>query len=585
MSNDLTAKLDKLRGLAAQESKTPETTSAEPAKRRTRKLFNDAATEQDNALKTEIQVENTKIFKILVDSNLENEEQVEKIEEMLLFDFAEEDNQSRQEALTEVRAIIKALIEDFTAQNKDSIELAQNNPLSELTENIREVFENYNELCKGRSDLKDKLKIVQGYIEQSGGEDQLIKSLAEAQDKKVEKDRLETDKTEAESKLSSAEDVLKAARSTEIYHARELQELEQAGFFAKTFSGEHKRSVEIHTKSLAEAKAEKSEAQATQAEAKETFESSDTALTSFLDSSNYHIYEEILSILDIGDADFKEALSNIATQTLKYIEDTETSMTGVRNQLEKLLTDVRGCLDVSVNTSDKISVLQQALSNAQGKNALGYEQFVEDSSKKEAIEGLEGLGEYETRKITESATAYMSEMKRSVNSTTQISGNVVTHQTTLAQLKTDLENGLSDAESQLVQAVSTSAATGQTMLQRTQRLASMAQAIVSRSMFSKEMDETLLNVADDFRSQIESQMARNNDIEGFAENIKQLTEALDTKNDATITLAGQQQDLVERLNVNIEKLKQSNADAEEIDSVIALNTAKQKAPAPAPAAG
>jgi hypothetical protein len=171
----------------------------------------------------------------------------------------------------------------------------------------------------------------------------------------------------------------------------------------------------------------------------------------------------------------------------------------------------------------------------------------------------------------------MSEVKRSVNATTQISGNVVTHQTTLTQLRTDLENGLADAESQLLNAVSTSAATGQTMLQRTQRMASMAQSIISGSMFRNEMDETLDGVISDFHSQLQSQAARNSDINGFSEAISQLTQALDAKNDATIAHAGQQQELIEKLQVSIEKLKQSNRDAEEIDTVIASQTAERAA--------
>jgi len=265
---------------------------------------------------------------------------------------------------------------------------------------------------------------------------------------------------------------------------------------------------------------------------------------------------------------------------LQYITDTRESLTGVREQLAVILEDVKKSLDVSVNTSEKIAVLQQALTNAQDRNAQGYKDFTAKAAQP-TVAGLEGLGEFEQRKTEQNATEFTAAMSRCITTTTEIAGNIELHRTTLGQLRSDLENGVVNAEGQLLKAVSTSAATGQTMLQRTERMAAMAQKVVADSMYGADLAESFRSVAADFTAQLQAQVQRNSDISGFSELVSQLTQALEAKNDTAIEIAAQQVELVSRLADNIKKLEEANKNAGEIDTVIAASTLEQRAAAQA----
>lgn len=560
---------DPMEALRAMSAKTHKTTNKAKNEKLARAVLFDEP-EADSQTSVTAKVTETQIFKILVDNSIDSETAVEKIAALMTFDFSDSENEAQFEALQEVRLIIAALIEDFTEQSKESVQMTRDNPLSELTSSIRSVFENYRQLVKGRENLRSKLEIIQGFLDQEGNDEQrLLRALSDAQEKKEEKDRLQAKADNAEAYLTTVSDQLEAvqARATQVE-----QTLAQGkpGFFAKrAVKDEYKRLVAEQPQLAIRVEEERQKVTKASAE----FESADRTLKAFVGDNNFELYEQILEILDIGNDDFKEDLRNIANQTLQYIEDTNRTLTGVRDQLSKLLKDVKRNLDVNVNTSAKLNILQQALNKAQDANAFAYQKF-EKEAESPAIEGVD---EFETKRIKQRSTEFITEMSSNATSTTEIAGNMATHQTTLRQLREDLETGVANADSQLLKAVSTSAATGQTMLQRTERLAAMSQKIVADSMYEQEMQDAFHSVVQDFKGNLEDQLRRNSEINGFTELVNNLTEALDAKNDAAIQIATEQQDLVEKLSASVQELERANQRSSEIKTEIAGQTAERRA--------
>ncbi len=562
---------DPLEALRAMSAKTTQgKTQAKDDKKTRAALFAESEDQQQTSAITSPEVTETKIYQILIDHSIDSETAIEQIAELLTFDFADTENDQQFGTLAEVRLIIAALIEDFTEQSKESIQMTRDNPLSELTRSIRSVFENYRSLVKGRESLKGKLEIIQGFLDQEGNDEQrLLRALSDAQEKKEEKDRLQASADEAQAYMSRCADSLEALQSRASQVEQKLAQ-GKPGFFAKRAAkDEYKRLVAEQPMLLVHVEEEKQKL----AKATNQFEAADRTLKAFIGDNNFELYEQILEILDIGNEDFKKELQAIADQTLQYIEDTNATLTGVRDQLSKLLKDVKRNLDVNVNTSEKLNVLQQALNQAQDRNAKAFQGFEAAA----AAPAIEGVDEFETKRIKQRSTEFITEMSSCATSTTEIAGNMATHQTTLRQLREDLEAGVANADSQLLKAVSTSAATGQTMLQRTERLAAMSQKIVADTMYEQEMNDAFHSVVQDFKGNLEDQLRRNSEINGFTELVNNLTEALDAKNDAAIQIATEQQDLVEKLSASVKELERANQRSSEIKTEIAGQTADRRA--------
>ncbi|ETX07064.1 hypothetical protein [Candidatus Entotheonella palauensis] len=564
--SNLDERLERIRSIA--NKSTPQEAETPQRQRRTSALFATSADETPAAA-ADLRVEQTQVYQILVDTGLESEQKVEAIADLLVLDFTDPDNDAQQMALAEVGVMIAALIEDFTEQSRQSIQMTQNNPLSQLTENIREVFENYHQLVQGRAGLQQKLGIIQGLLEQNGGDElQLLRALSDAQNKKDQKEALESQKMAAETALKEATDHLQSITDRETVVSERLAEIGDGYLWfqgdlktERTDLKQEKLALTRQTEAARDALRQRSEA----------FEQAERTLSAFL-GDDYEIYEQILEILDIGNEEFREELSRIASQTLAYIDQTGTSLTGVRNQLAELLEEVKSSSNLSFNTSDKITILQRALTRAQDRNVAGFSAFNDKAADASAIPGLEDLGELDERKIRDQATQFTSELKRNIASTTQLSGNVATHYTTLQQMRTDLEDGVNSADGQLLQAVATASTTGQTIVLRIQRLAAMAQKIVSDSMYQEELATTFNEVVKDFETGLQAQLQRNSTIEGFGKLTKDLTEALDAKNEATYLLAKEQEQLVQRLAQNVDALQQANQRARELDTTLSAAT-------------
>lgn len=565
------AEKDPLQALRAMSAgKTQGKAQGEKVTRSRTALFADSENEQAEQANAMTEVTETEIFKILVDNSIDSHTAVDQIANLMVFNFEDTENESQFAALREVRLIIAALIQDFTEQSKQSIQMTRDNPLSELTKSIRSVFENYHSLVKGRESLKGRLELIQGFLEQEGNDEQrLLRALSDAQQKKEEKDRLQVVADGAEGELGKASDALEVLQTRAAQLEAKLAEGKPGFFAGRARKDEYKRWI----RELPELAIRVEEERQKVSKATAEFEAADRVLKAFIGDNNFELYEQILEILDIGNDDFKAELQQIANQTLQYIEDTNNTLTGVRDQLSKLLLNVKRNLDVNVNTSEKLNILQKALNQAQDQNAKAYQAFEQEA----AAPAIEGVDEFESKRIKQRSTEFITEMSSNSTSATEIAGNMATHQTTLRQLREDLESGVSNADSQLLKAVSTSAATGQTMLQRTERLAAMSQKIVADSMYEQEMSDAFNSVVQDFKGNLEGQLRRNSEIGGFTDLVQNLTEALDAKNDAAIQIATEQQDLVERLSASVSELERANQRSSEIKTEIAGHTADRRA--------
>ncbi len=143
--------LARLRSIGNREEERQAEQSDTRRNRRTSPLFaTDAEGEATRA--TDVRVEETQIYQLLADPTIENDDKIQAITDLLVFNYEDPENEAQFASLTEVRIIIAALIDDFTEQSSQSIRVTQDNPLSELTENIRSVFENYHRLVEGRAD-------------------------------------------------------------------------------------------------------------------------------------------------------------------------------------------------------------------------------------------------------------------------------------------------------------------------------------------------------------------------------------------------------------------------------------------------
>jgi hypothetical protein len=190
--NDLT---DRFEAVRARLRETQTETGREKATQNSRRTQTGLSSARDTETADDTAIENTEAFKILTDASLDPEQKIEKL--MALLTFNEEDLEGNVQRLHENRAMVAALLADFTKHNKESIELVRDNPLSHLRTGIKEVFEEYHTLIGERADLKAKLELIDQLIEQRGGPQGLIDAMLAARDKELEKNALEKALNEA----------------------------------------------------------------------------------------------------------------------------------------------------------------------------------------------------------------------------------------------------------------------------------------------------------------------------------------------------------------------------------------------------
>ncbi len=512
--------------------------------------------EQDNTT-TKSAVEETAVFKILNDSSLDPKEKAQKVAELLFFN--EEDLEANATAVAENQAMVAQLLADFVEHNKQSIMLTRDNPLSELRTGIRDVFEKYHTLVQGREDLKEKLTAIDEIISKHGGPEGLITALLNAKTKEAEKKEMD-DAVRAESERVSAltSDVRDLDRSTSVLRATiEEQESDRLLFL----KGEKKRQIAAQKEERIQKEADLAIKRQDLAAANEALSAKTVKLDTFMATEDYQLHQKILGILDIGTDEFKGKLTDLSNVTLGYIDDTSATLAGVRAQLEKLLGRVTGVHTLTQNTAENVAILIEGQEMAQRHNATKMQE-IESSEVGGGVEGMK------REKKLRALHQHVSAVEKTTQSTASVSGELGKVQVSLTNFKDQMQEGLADSIEQQMLAVGSAAMTGNATLMRIESLATFVQGLVTKGQYMSEAQHFLGDMAKEMERSLMSRMAKNEGLRGVADVLKEMTDAMDDRNDVVLELAKDRKGLIDRLIDQSKELARVNQDALGIESEI-----------------
>lgn len=511
----------------------------------------------DEAVAPQNDIENSEAFKILTDASLDPQQKIEKLTALLTFD--EEDLDGNVERLNENRSIVSALLADFTQHNKESIELVRDNPLSHLRTGIKEVFEEYHSLVGDRADLKTKLELIDQLIEQKGGPQGLIDAMLAARDTEVEKNALEkalNDATGAVEQLNSDIGGL-GADVRALARAIETDERDMFLFF----KGEKKKLLTRRRESRTEKEASIEKKKSELVDANAMLSERTTSYQAFVDTDDWRINEKILEILDIGNEEFIERVKALSDLTLSYIDNTEETLTGVRNQLESLLQRVTGVHTLTHNTKENVTVMLDAQRNAQERNATALRAFDGESD----ASGLDAL----TRdKKKRALNQHVSAIDKTIQSTAAVSGELGKIESSLTNFKDQMEEGLADAIEQQMLAVGSAAVSGNNTLMRVEGLATFVQSVITKGQYTKESEEALGELAKEMERALMGRMAKNASIKDLNSALKEMADAIDVKNDVVLEIAEERKALIDKLIAQSENLARANEEALAIEATV-----------------
>jgi len=511
--------------------------------------------EEANASQTAI--EDTEAYKILTDASLDPKQKIEKLTALLTFN--EEDLEGNVDRLNQNRAIVAALLADFTQHNKESIELVRDNPLSHLRTGIKEVFEEYHTLVGDRADLKAKLELIDHLIEEKGGPQGLIDAMLAARDKEVEKNALEkamNDATDAVEKLNGEigglnADVVALAR------AIETDEKDALLFF----KGEKKKLLTRNRESRTKKEAAIEQNKAALADAKTTLEQRAGSYQSFIQTDDWRINEKILEILDIGNEEFIERVKALSDLTLSYIDNTEETLNGVREQLESLLRRVTGVHTLTHNTKENVAVMLDAQRNAQEGNAKMLRAF-------EGETDASGLDALTREKKKRALNQHVSAIDKTIQSTAAVSGELGKIESSLTNFKDQMEEGLADAIEQQMLAVGSAAVSGNNTLMRVEGLATFVQSVITKGQYTKESEAALGELAKEMERALMGRMAKNASIKDLSAALKDMADSIDLKNEVVLEIAEERKALIDKLIDQSANLARANEEALAIEASV-----------------
>ncbi|MCI5043196.1 MAG: hypothetical protein MRY72_00740, partial [Aquisalinus sp.] len=456
----------------------------EKAGLRERNRFSKLATRQEAEETQATDLENTAAFKILTDASLDPEEKIKKLVALLTFD--KEQLEQNVEYVNENRAIVAQLLADFTEHNKKSIELVRDNPLGHLRTGIKDVFEEYHSLVGGRTDLKEKLELIDDLIEQKGGPQGLIDAMLAARDKEVEKNGLEK-------ALNDATKIVQGLTNENAQLTNEVKVLTRSIGEAERdillfFKGEKKKLLTRRRENKADKEVKIESNNQVLEEASVDLAEKTKAYEEFTSTEDWLINQRILEILDIGNKEFIERVKALSDVTLSYIDNTEETLTGVRDQLESLLQRVTGVHTLTHNTKENVAIILEAQQKAQKKNAKFLKEYEGEA------EGT-GLDALTREKQSRALNQHISAIDKTIQSTAAVAGELGKIESSLTNFKDQMEEGLADAIEQQMLAVSTAAVSGNNTLMRIEGLATFVQSIITKGQYAKESEEALGELA------------------------------------------------------------------------------------------
>lgn len=520
---------------------------------------------------THTDIEDTEAFKILTDASLDPQQKIEKLTALLT--FTDEDLEGNVQRLNENRAIIATLLADFTRHNKESIELVRDNPLSHLRTGIKDVFEEYHTLVGDRADLKTKLELIDQLIEEKGGPQGLIDAMLAARDKEVEKNALEKALTEATDSVEQLNSDIGGLNADVIALGRAIATDEKDAFLF--FKGEKKKLLTRRRESKVEKEATIEKKKVELGDAQSTLEERAADYQDFVDTDAWRINEKILEILDIGNEEFIERVKALSDITLSYIDNTEETLNGVRDQLESLLQRVTGVHTLTHNTKENVAVMLDAQRNAQERNAQMLRAYEGDSD-------ASGLDALTREKKKRALNQHVSAIDKTIQSTAAVSGELGKIESSLTNFKDQMEEGLADAIEQQMLAVGSAAVSGNNTLMRVEGLATFVQSVITKGQYTKESEEALGELAKEMERALMGRMAKNASIRDLNATLKEMADSIDVKNDVVLEIAEERKALIDKLIEQSENLARANEEALAIEATV---NKKLYAPGDEPLAG
>ena len=511
----------------------------------------------DEASAEQLEIENTEAFKILTDASLDPQQKIERL--MVLLTFNEEDLDANVERLNENRAIVAALLADFTRHNKESIELVRDNPLSHLRTGIKDVFEEYHSLVGDRADLKAKLELIDELIAQKGGPQGLIDAMLTARDKEVEKNVLEKALNNATVEVESLNGEIGGLNADVIALSRAIETDEKD--FLLFFKGEKKRLLTKRREAKTEKEARIEKQKVALQEAETTLTEKADSYKSFVDTDDWRINERILEILDIGNEEFIERVKALSDLTLSYIDNTEETLNGVRNQLESLLQRVTGVHTLTHNTKENVTIMLDAQQKAQERNAQTLRAFEGDGE-------ATGLDALTREKKKRALNQHVSAIDKTIQSTAAVAGELGKIESSLTNFKDQMEEGLADAIEQQMLAVGSAAVSGNNTLMRVEGLATFVQSVITKGQYTKESEEALGELAKEMERALMGRMAKNASIKELNSALKDMADAIDVKNDVVLEIAEERKALIDKLIEQSENLGRANEEALAIEATV-----------------
>lgn len=504
-----------------------------------------------------IDMTDNEVFALLEDETLTAEEKQEKLLDLVSLNTESADSvKANKELMIQIKNMVKSVYDEFAEHNKRSVELAMNNPMSKLSSGIQEVFENYHEMSEGRADLKKTLKTVDELLQDMGGEDKLVSAMLEAKGRAKEM-------TKVTEKLKEAKTVVEKARvkadrtNSKMYDTRQKLFTLESGFFSFLKAAEIKTAKE----DLAGLEDKNDERMGELQKANLELKTVTSELEKLKNSKDFAVHKQILAILDIGDDSFKEKLSTLGGVTLQYIDDTKRIMTGVRDQLEVLLTDVDTSLDVNINIRERMTILSSVLLKANDVSIERLIKLKEDNKDEES-----SLAKLENEKLTRIADEYISDLSDTMVSTGMLNADVQKVEIAIMSLRDQLKNGLLDSNEQLLMSVTNASAGGMLMMNKAQTLGTLAQSVVAKGQYLKETDETFGDLAESFRNQLAVRQGRNNTLDSMTDVLHTISESLEDVNVDNADLIADQRDLIFDLNDSVDRLKEAAETARSLQS-------------------
>jgi len=131
-----------------------------------------------------------------------------------------------------------------------------------------------------------------------------------------------------------------------------------------------------------------------------------------------------------------------------------------------------------------------------------------------------------------------------------------------------MEEGLADAIEQQMLAVGSAAVSGNNTLMRVEGLATFVQSVITKGQYTRESEEALGELAKEMERALMGRMAKNASITDLNAALKEMTDAIDSKNDVVLEIAEDRKKLIDRLIEQFADLARANEDALAIEATV-----------------